>query len=95
MMNNNVSHPKHYTQHPSGVECIEIVEHYPFNLGAVIKYIWRAGLKDDDIQDLKKAQWYLDREINKREKEKEKNFEIHKKDSVIELRGTQGYRNNS
>lgn len=69
--NDPVNHPKHYTSHPSGVECIDIVEHYPMNVGNAMKYLWRAGLKDDveDIQDLKKAQWYITREIEKREKE--------------------------
>ena len=64
-----VNHPKHYTSHPSGVECIEVVEHYGFNVGNCIKYLWRAGLKGDAIEDLKKARWYLNREIQKREKE--------------------------
>lgn len=67
-LNDPVNNPKHYTSHPSGVECIEITQHYNFNLGNVIKYIWRAGLKDDNapIQDLEKARWYLDREISRR-----------------------------
>lgn len=62
-----VNHPSHYTSHPSGVECIQITEHYNFCLGNAIKYIWRAGLKDatDSIQDLEKARWYLDREITR------------------------------
>lgn len=63
-----VNHPLHYTQHPSGVECIQITEHMGFNLGNAIKYIWRADLKGDSIQDLEKAKWYLDREIAKRKK---------------------------
>lgn len=58
-----VNHPPHYTSHPSGVECIDIVEHMNFNLGNAIKYIWRAGQKGDRIEDLKKARFYLDREI--------------------------------
>ena len=41
-----INHPPHYTQHPSGVECITITEHYNFNVGNAIKYLWRAGLKD-------------------------------------------------
>ena len=48
----NINHPKHYTQHPSGVECITIVEHMGFCLGNAIKYIWRADLKNDAIEDL-------------------------------------------
>jgi len=67
-MADNVNHPPHYTAHPSGVECIEIAEHYGFCIGNAIKYLWRAGLKGDDIEDLKKARWYLDREIQQREK---------------------------
>lgn len=62
-----VNHPKHYTSHPSGVECIMITEHYGFNLGNVIKYLWRAEEKGAPLEDLKKARWYLDREIQKRE----------------------------
>lgn len=57
-----VDHPKHYTSHPSGIECIQITEHMNFNLGNAIKYIWRAGDKGG-AEDLKKARWYLDREI--------------------------------
>ncbi|WP_020476200.1 DUF3310 domain-containing protein [Zavarzinella formosa] len=67
-MTDNVNHPKHYNGHPSGVECITIVEHMGFNLGNAVKYVWRADLKHDAIEDLKKARWYIDREIQKREK---------------------------
>lgn len=64
-----VSHPKHYTSHPSGVECIAVTEHFNFNLGNAIKYIWRAGLKNADaLTDLKKAQWYVEREIARLQK---------------------------
>ena len=66
-----VNHPKHYTNHPSGVECIDITRHMNFNLGNVVKYIWRAGLKDTEVelQDLQKAAWYLNDEINRRNPE--------------------------
>jgi hypothetical protein len=69
--NDPVNHPAHYTSHPSGVECIEITRHMNFNLGNVVKYIWRAGMKDSapTIQDLEKALWYLQDEINLRKKE--------------------------
>lgn len=61
-----VNHPSHYTSHPSGVECIEITEHMNFCLGNAIKYIWRAGLKKKDpLEDLKKARFYIDREIKR------------------------------
>ena len=66
--NDSVHKPKHYTEHPSGIECIEVTEHMGFNLGNAIKYIWRCDLKKDAIEDLKKAKWYIDREINKRAK---------------------------
>ena len=62
-----VNQPKHYTEHPSGIECIQVTEHMGFNLGNAIKYIWRCDLKLDAIEDLKKAKWYIDREISKRE----------------------------
>lgn len=65
---NIVNNPPHYTQHPSGVECIQITEHMGFCLGNAIKYIWRADLKDDAIQDLEKAKWYIEREITLRSK---------------------------
>jgi len=64
-------HPEHYNSHPSGIECIVIVEHMTFNIGNSIKYCWRAGLKHDGdalakrLEDLKKARWYLDREIER------------------------------
>ena len=64
-----VNNPSHYTSHPSGIECITVTEHMGFCLGNAIKYIWRADLKHDDggLEDLKKARWYIDREIRKRE----------------------------
>lgn len=63
----NVNHPEHYTSHPSGIECIEVTRHYCFSIGNAIKYLWRAGLKKDasltdnqkEIEDLKKAIWYI------------------------------------
>lgn len=62
-----VNHPPHYTSHASGIECIQITEHMGFCLGNALKYIWRADLKGDAVEDLRKARWYLDREIAKRE----------------------------
>ena len=61
--NNNVNHPRHYNTHPSGVECITVVEHMGFCLGNAVKYIWRADEKGKSIEDLEKARWYIDREI--------------------------------
>lgn len=63
--NDAVHHPAHYTTHPSGVECIAIVEHMTFNVGSAVKYLWRLGKKDDVIQELGKARWYIDREIQR------------------------------
>lgn len=65
-----VNHPPHYKSHPSGIECIEVTEHMGFNLGNAVKYIWRCDEKKDAIEDLKKAAWYIQREIEKRLKEK-------------------------
>lgn len=65
----NVNRPKHYMSHPSGVECIQITEHLNFNLGSAVKYIWRHGLKENDsadrLTDLRKAAWYINREIER------------------------------
>lgn len=63
----SVDHPPHYNKHPSGVECIDVVEHMSFNLGNVIKYLWRADHKNG-IEDLEKAAWYLNREVERRKK---------------------------
>lgn len=62
-----VDHPKHYNAHPSGIECIDVVRHMNFNLGNVVKYLWRAGEKDPakHLEDLKKAAWYLNDEIER------------------------------
>jgi hypothetical protein len=61
-----INHPVHYTSHPSGVECIQVTEHYNFNLGNAIKYVWRAGIKSPNpVEDLKKAAWYINREIKR------------------------------
>lgn len=59
--------PTHYRSHPSGVECIQVTQHMGFNLGNAVKYIWRCDLKHDAIEDLKKAKWYIEKEIAKRE----------------------------
>lgn len=66
--------PSHYKSHPSGIECIQVTEHMGFTLGNAVKYIWRADLKHNDggIEDLKKAQWYINRELDKRQSQSEK-----------------------
>lgn len=86
-----VNHPSHYNSHPSGVECITVTEHMTFNVGNAIKYLWRAGLKAVDLgffqlhastsyekhlEDLKKARWYIDREIQRVEAQRPKAAEV-------------------
>lgn len=64
----NVNHPKHYNSHPNGIECIDIIRHYVCDIANAIKYLWRAGLKSEmgmedaekEIEDLKKALWYIE-----------------------------------
>jgi hypothetical protein len=63
-----VKNPAHYTSHPSGVEQIQVSEHMSFCLGNAIKYLWRAGLKGDAIEDLRKAVFYIEREIARLQK---------------------------
>ncbi len=63
-----VDHPRHYNSHPSGIECITVVEHMGFNTGNAIKYIWRADEKGSALEDLEKARWYIEREITRRKK---------------------------
>ena len=64
-----VNHPNHYNT--LGIECIDVVENFNFNRGNAMKYIWRAGLKGDAIQDLQKAAWYINREIERLQKQQE------------------------
>ena len=70
MAEDKVNHPKHYTTHPSGIECIQVTEHYNFAIGNAMKYLWRAGIKggssdplSKQVEDLKKSIWYINREI--------------------------------
>jgi hypothetical protein len=62
-----VDHPKHYGGEDNPYEAIKVIEAWDlnFNLGNVVKYISRAGKKDDIQQDLEKALWYLKREVEK------------------------------
>ena len=62
-----VNMPSHYTK--LKVECIEVTEHFNFCLGNAIKYIWRADHKGKPLEDLRKAIFYLEREIARRERE--------------------------
>ena len=60
----NVNHPSHYNK---GIEPIDIIESWDlnFSLGNAIKYILRAPYKNDELEDLEKAKWYLEREIKR------------------------------
>ncbi len=62
-MSDEIKNPKHYTSHPSGLECIEVAGYFPFALGSAIKYIWRRGPKDDEVKDLRKAIKFLELHI--------------------------------
>jgi hypothetical protein len=64
-MTDTVNHPPHYQQHPAGIECIDVIEPMTFNVGSAMKYLWRAGLKGDLLEDLLKAHWYVVREIGR------------------------------
>ena len=61
-----VVHPSHYNQLPNGIECWDVNEHFPTNIGSAIKYLWRAGLKpgQETVKDLNKAIQYTQRQIN-------------------------------
>jgi hypothetical protein len=67
-MNDPVNKPAHYTSY-KGIEVIQLTEQLNFSRGNVVKYVARAGLKGDsiysEIQDLEKAKWYLDREVER------------------------------
>ncbi len=60
-----VNHPSHYNSHPSGIEAIFFCEVMEFNTGNSFKYIFRRGDKGNPKQDLQKAQWYINREIER------------------------------
>jgi hypothetical protein len=63
-MSDSVNHPAHYNTR--SVECIEVFEHLPFCTGNAIKYLWRAGAKGNEIEDLRKALWYAKRAASAR-----------------------------
>lgn len=66
-MYEEVYHPKHYNLHPTGIECIDVIEEMTLNIGNAVKYLWRTGLKPgvSAIKDLDKAIWYIEREKNR------------------------------
>ena len=61
-----VEHPQHYSS--GKYECIDVLENLNLNfcLGSALKYLWRLGKKDDEITELEKAKWYIEREIQTR-----------------------------
>lgn len=59
-----VAHPPHYNAVP-GIECIAVAQHFNFNLGNAIKYIWRCGHKGPAVEDLEKARQYINFEIER------------------------------
>nr|DAJ22936.1 MAG TPA: nucelotide kinase [Caudoviricetes sp.] len=68
LSSDNISHPPHYADGWSnGAEVIDLTEHLSFCAGNVVKYVCRAGRKDPGkhVEDLKKARWYIDREIER------------------------------
>ena len=73
-MTEQVNHPRHYNARKDGLECIDIIRHYTFNIGCAIKYLWRAGLKTEEgkpdrekeIEDLNKALWYIEDYVSSR-----------------------------
>lgn len=69
-----VNHPQHYGVEDNLYEAIKVIEAWKldFCLGNTVKYISRAGKKDNIVQDLKKAKWYLERKINQLEEASER-----------------------
>jgi hypothetical protein len=66
-----INHPSHYNSHPSGIECIEIIHSFGFNLGNSFKYLYRRENKENLIQDIKKSLWYVQDELKRRKTFKE------------------------
>lgn len=67
-----VNHPPHYTDSPARcecgerIECIDVTRHMNFCLGNAMKYLWRCDSKGDAVEDLRKARFYIDCEIQRR-----------------------------
>lgn len=59
-----INHPKHYTSDDCGVEAIEVTSLLPACISNAVKYVWRCGKKDEDLQELKKALWYINYSID-------------------------------
>jgi len=65
-MTDLINHPPHYNLHPSGVECIDVVEWMPCNLANAWEYLHRQTLKDSALDNTRKSLWYVRREIRRR-----------------------------
>ncbi len=78
-----IEHPNHYNWHPSGVECIQIVREFSYNTGSAITYLWRAGRKPGSsaIEDMEKAIFHIQDEIDRLQKECENEETEHCTDS--------------
>lgn len=63
-----VNHPDHYTWHPTGIECVEVIEEFPANIAMGMRYLWRAEHKGKKIQDLRKAIQCIEFEIERAER---------------------------
>lgn len=67
-----VNHPAHYKSNAicshcgKSIECIDVTRHLNFNVGNAIKYLWRVDKKTNALEDLRKAAWYINNEIDKR-----------------------------
>ncbi len=64
IVSDTIHHPKHYTSDDCGVEAIEITSLLPACISNAVKYVWRCGKKDEDLQELKKALWYINYSID-------------------------------
>lgn len=80
-----VNHPDHYNANPSGVECIDVVEHMPFNVGNAVKYLWRAEEKDPSKiqEEYDKAIWYINREKQRLERKRVKLVNVIRRKKTI------------
>lgn len=67
-MSDEINKAEHYNTSPSGIECIEVVEHMDFCSGNAMKYLWRHNDKENPVKDLRKAIYYIERRISQIEK---------------------------
>jgi hypothetical protein len=80
-----VNSPRHYMASPSGIEVIQLTEHMNFCLGNAVKYIMRCDHKGRSIEDLRKAVWYIQREIRRRELAGQAHANHIKKNDPVDL----------